>query len=249
MIQMVLNISGEEYLSQQFVPSLWHQLQEYSALHIHSVLEESICKDIVSKVIANKVHWNSDFDGLQFSFGQAYYPHLEAGTTEAYFEKALSSDTIFESALPGLQEFAVKIISTLVGAYAQPREEWSGPGIHIFPANGYAAKNAGEIHFDLDGICDSDRAALAPAITIIVMLQKPTEGGGLKVWNKKFSGISANELNLAETESEILNYSNGDIIIINSYTLHQIQPFISKEDRISLTVHSVFNGECWECWF
>jgi len=246
---MILNISGEEYLSRQFVPTLWHQMQDFAALHIYSVLPKEICEDIVTKVYKNKEHWNSDFEGLQFSFGQAYYPHLEAGTTEEYFEKVPNSDELFNKALPGLQEMAMKFLSSIVGGYVQQREGWSGPGIHIFPANGYAANNAGEIHFDLDGIADEDRIALSPAVTMILMLQPPTTGGGLKVWNTKYAGRTADELALNEIPSTIVEYAIGDLVFINSYTLHQIQPFQSQCDRISLTVHSIYNGECWDCWF
>ncbi|MBL8005253.1 MAG: hypothetical protein JNL36_09165 [Candidatus Kapabacteria bacterium] len=246
---MILNISGEDYLSRQFIPTLWHQMQDFTALHIHSVLPKEICEDIVAKVYKNKEHWNSDFDGLQFSFGQAYYPHLEAGTTEEYFQKVPNSDEQFNQALPGLQEMAMKFLSSIVGGYVQQRDGWSGPGIHIFPANGYAANNAGEVHFDLDGISDSDRIALSPAITMILMLQPPTLGGGLKVWNTKYSGRTADELALDEIPSTIVEYGIGDLVFINSYTLHQIQPFQSQCDRISLTVHSIYNGECWDCWF
>jgi hypothetical protein len=246
---MILNISGEDYLSRQFIPTLWHQMQDFTALHIHSVLPKEICEDIVVKVYKNKEHWNSDFDGLQFSFGQAYYPHLEAGTTDEYFQKVPNSDEQFNQTLPGLQEMAMKFLSSIVGGYVQQRDGWSGPGIHIFPANGYAANNAGEVHFDLDGISDSDRIALSPAITMILMLQPPTSGGGLKVWNTKYSGRTADELALDEIPSTIVEYGIGDLVFINSYTLHQIQPFQSQCDRISLTVHSVYNGECWDCWF
>lgn len=246
---MILHIAGEEFLSKQFVPTLWHQMQKYAALHIQSVLPINACEDIVRKVYEHTEHWNSDFDGLQFSFGQAYYPHLEAGTTDTYFEKVEVSDRMFNQALPGLQEFAMKLLSSIVGGYVQQREGWSGPGIHIFPIDGYAAKNAGEVHFDLDGISDKDRMALSPAVTLIVMLQPPSTGGGLKVWNTKYAGFDALELNIETIENSILEYKIGDVVAINSYTLHQIQPFTSTVDRISLTVHSIFNGECWDCWF
>lgn len=246
---MILNISGEEYLSKQFVPTLWHQMQDYAALHIHSVLPKEICGDIVAKVYKHKEQWNSDFEGLQFSFGQAYYPHLEAGTTEEYFEKVPTSDELFNQVLPGLQEMAMKFLSSIVGGYVQQREGWSGPGIHIFPANGYAANNAGEVHFDLDGLTDEDRIALSPAVTMILMLQTPTSGGGLKVWNTKYAGRNADELSLDTIPSTIVEYGVGDLVFINSYTLHQIQPFQSESDRISLTIHSIYNGECWDCWF
>lgn len=246
---MILIISGEEYLTKPIEPLLWHQMQGFAALHIQSVLPKEICEDIVAKVYKNKDHWNSDFEGLQFSFGQAYYPHLEAGTTDEYFEKVPTSDEQFNQALPGLQEMAMGFLSTVVGGYVQQREGWSGPGIHIFPANGYAANNAGEVHFDLDGISDSDRIALSPAVTMILMLQPPTSGGGLKVWNTKYAGRNADELKLESIPSAIIEYGVGDLVFINSYTLHQIQPFESNNDRISLTVHSIYNGECWDCWF
>ena len=47
-----------------------------------------------------------------------------------------------------------------------------------------------------------------------------------------------------------MGYATGDVVLIDSYTLHQIQPFAGSRERISATVHAAqVDTGLWECWF
>jgi hypothetical protein len=38
-------------------------------------------------------------------------------------------------------------------------------------------------------------------------------------------------------------------VLIDSYRLHQIQPFTGGRDRISVTTHLVLSDDGWQSWF
>jgi hypothetical protein len=44
-------------------------------------------------------------------------------------------------------------------------------------------------------------------------------------------------------------YEAGDLVVLDSYRLHQIQPFTGGVDRISATCHVAFASGVWESWF
>ena len=53
-----------------------------------------------------------------------------------------------------------------------------------------------------------------------------------------------------EAESAIVSYEEGDAVLLDSYRLHQIQPFAGDRERISATVHAAeVDAGLWECWF
>ena len=52
------------------------------------------------------------------------------------------------------------------------------------------------------------------------------------------------------TRSDLIAYRAGDLAVIDSYRLHQIQPFDGSRERISATVHAAqVDTGLWECWF
>ena len=54
----------------------------------------------------------------------------------------------------------------------------------------------------------------------------------------------------ARADSTVADYAAGDLVLIDSYRLHQIQPFAGARDRLSVTAHLVLAGEGWHvAWF
>ena len=50
--------------------------------------------------------------------------------------------------------------------------------------------------------------------------------------------------------SEVFEYGVGDVNVIDSYRLHQIQPFGGERERNSATVHAAeVDAGLWETWF
>jgi hypothetical protein len=121
--------------------------------------------------------------------------------------------------------------------------------VHVFPAGGEVARQGGEIHFDTEGLTPAHVRDRAPTFTIVVMLEPPRAGGGLKVWDVLFSGSDDPGEGETDRPSAVADYGPGDLVLIDSFRLHQIQPFDGEIDRVSATCHAAFVGGRWETWF
>jgi hypothetical protein len=217
---------------------------------LRSWLAADECAAWVAGVVAARAEWTSDFDGEQFSLGRAFYTHLEQDASRAYFDDAAASDARVEAHVPGLQAHLRDLVASLVGGHAHARRRWCGPGVHIFPAGGHVARHGGVVHFDTEGLSAHHIARRRAAITAVVMLAPPDDGGGLRVWDAVYDG--RDEATDAEraAPSVVVPYAAGDVVVIDSYRLHQIQPFGGARDRISATVHAAeIDPGRWETWF
>jgi hypothetical protein len=206
------------------------------------------CASWTRAVYAARAHWTPCFEGVQFTLGRAWYTHLEEGHTEDYFQRRAASDELFERAVPGLRRRLTVMMEDLVGAPVAPRTGWCGPGIHVFPAGGWLSRHGGDVHFDTEGLLPDELEARAPALSLILMLQPPVRGGGLRVWDTRYDGDDE----VPERErgpSFLIDYAAGDLVVLDSYRLHQIQPFTGDRDRISLTAHLVRHDGRWSTWF
>ena len=217
-------------------------------LHRPAAVSPAECARWVRGVYDARAHWTPNFGGVQFTLGRAWYAHLEEDRADEYFAVAAESDALVERWVPGLQARMLALLSTLVGAPVTPRAGWCGAGVHIFPAGAWVAENGGDIHFDTEGLEEDELAARAPALSVVLMLQPPARGGGLRVWEALYDGEDA----VAEPEriaSTIVEYGAGDLVAFDSYRLHQIQSFGGALDRISATAHVVSTDGGWRAWF
>jgi hypothetical protein len=194
----------------------------------------------VRGVYEGKGSWVHDFKGAQHSLGRAWYTHLEQERAGEYFANAKESDALVERFCPGLQTAMRELAARAVEAPVVQRDGWCGAGVHVFPANGACSKKGGDIHFDDEGLTNAHKADRAPAFTLVLMLQPAETGGGLKVWDVLFRGSNA---------FAIAAYATGDVVVMDSYRLHQIQPFDGGTDRISATIHVAYVAGQWESWF
>ncbi len=223
---------------------------------LRSRLDAAVCHAFVRGVYAGRSEWNADFGGEQFSLGRAFYTHLEEGRSEAYFRDAAGSDARVERFAPGLQRVMRELVAEVVptrDAVVRARRGWAGPGVHIFPAGGHVAEHGGVVHFDTEGLAASHLERRRAAITIVAMLQKPAAGGGLRLWDVSYDGEDgeheASEEHLARESTTIVS-EVGDVVVLDSYRLHQIRPFEGALDRVSATVHAAeIDRGVWETWF
>ncbi|MFY0524294.1 hypothetical protein ACN28I_14355 [Archangium gephyra] len=163
-------------------------LDAHLGVRVPGFLPPSECAALARRVYAGRPFWISDFDGVQFSLGRAWYTHLEQDREDEYFANARTSDAVVERMLPGLQGRLCEAISTLVGAPAVKREGWCGPGVHIFPAGEWLSRNGGDVHFDNEGLSGEQCARRSRALTLVLMLQPPESGGALRLWDVTFAG-------------------------------------------------------------
>ena len=221
------------------------------SFHRAGVLAPAECHRWVRDIYAARAAWTPCFEGVQFTLGRAYYTHLEEQHEVEYFANAPSSDARVEGAVPGLQGRVREILASLLGAPVTPRRGWCGPGVHIFPAGEWLSDHGGDVHFDTEGLSDQDLDARRPALSAIIMLQPPAAGGGLRVWDALWDGRDDEPAiaSAARAPSAVLDYGAGDLVVIDSYRLHQIQPFSGPRDRVSVTTHLILSRDGWLSWF
>jgi hypothetical protein len=200
-------------------------------------------------VVAARAAWVNDFEGAQFSLGRAWYTHLEQDRAKDYFANVATSDASVERACGGLQDAMRALTSRVVGAPVVPRRGWCGPGVHVFPAGALVSEQGGDVHFDTEGLTPAHVTDRGPALTLVLMLQPPEAGGGLRVWDVLYEGSDSYEDDDLTRAHVTCDYGVGDLVIIDSYRLHQIQPFEGVRDRISATCHAAFVAGQWETWF
>lgn len=217
--------------------------------HLRGAVDRARCDAWVRGVYEGRDAWVHDFRGAQHSLGRAWYTHLEQERSRDYFAHAKESDALVEKFCPGLQTTMRELASRAVEAPVVQRHGWCGAGVHVFPADGLCAKKGGDIHFDDEGLTPAHKQDRAPASTLVLMLQAAQQGGGLKVWDVRYRGSNAYEDDDLGRESAIAEYAAGDLVVMDSYRLHQIQPFGGSTDRISATIHLAYVAGEWESWF
>jgi len=230
-------------------PSVLQLLEEHLAIRCPGALPEERCAAHVEAVLGARASWTRNFDGRQFTLGRAYYTHLEEDREDEYFAGAAASDALVRRLLPGLQEHMLAAASELVGARVTPRVGWCGPGVHVFPAGGEVARRGGEVHFDTEGLRSPQLAQRVPAVTLVLMLQRPEIGGGLRVWGSTYEGDDFPRKPDPHVDVTQIAYEVGELVVIDSYRMHQILPFRGAADRISATMHACLDGGAWEGWF
>ncbi|HYQ04418.1 MAG TPA: hypothetical protein VER96_37350 [Polyangiaceae bacterium] len=219
-------------------------------LAVSDVFSAEECAEYLAAVHRARGAWVSDFDGEQFSLGRAFYTHLEQDRCREYFADAAASDARVERALPGLSRRLLHLVEQLTGGAGFARRGFCGPGVHIFPAGEKVAREGGVIHFDTEGLPEQHVRLRKRALTVVVMLGLPEGGGGLKLWNARYAGNDSVDNEKQRGVACDAHYEVGGALVIDSYRLHQIQPFSGKRDRVTATVHAAeVDPGRWETWF
>jgi hypothetical protein len=223
-------------------------LADHLALHFEGVLSRRECSGYARGVYAGRSDWVPNFDGVQFTLGRAYYVHLETDREDEYFENVEASDESVERYVPGLADRLLVMLRRIVGAEVGRRPGFCGPGVHVFPAGEYVSHHGGDVHWDIEGLTEEQVEAHAPALSAVLMLQPAAQGGGLRVWDKLYEDEDSEE-EPGSAASEGILYGAGDLVIIDSYRLHQIGASSGPLDRISATAHAVLTADGWQAWF
>lgn len=226
-------------------------LDSHLGVRVPGFLPPEDCAQLTRRVYAGRPFWISDFDGAQYSLGRAWYTHLEQDKEDEYFAHARASDAQVERLMPGFQARLREALSTLVRAPTVPRPGWCGPGVHIFPAGRWCSQHGGDIHFDNEGLSEAQRAHRSRALTVVLMLQPPEAGGALRLWDATYAGYDGYIKTAPSAPHTDVHYGVGELLVLDSYRLHQIQPFTGPRDRVSATAHAalVEDGTTWEVWF
>ena len=225
-------------------------LEVARALVVERVVDDEARSRWVEGVLASRDAWTEDFDGEQYSLGRAFYTHLETGRSREYFADAAASDARVERGAPGLQALLRAQLAALTGARVVPRRGWCGAGVHVFPPREKVAQVGGVVHFDVEGLGRHHLSRRRRALSLVLMLQCPEVGGGLRIWDVVYDGREHPTDDELAADGELVVYRPGDLLVFDSYRLHQIQPFGGARPRISATLHAAeVDRGLWECWF
>lgn len=231
-------------------PALLEHLRTAAAVVLRNALDEATCKHWVAQVLAARQDWIVDFGGEQFALGRAFYTHYETGRSEVYFRDAAQSNALVERVLPGMQDVIRTLFARMVGGNARLRRGFCGPGVHVFPARENVSQKGGVVHYDVEGLSPLHIQRRSPAMSLVVMLQPPTWGGGLRVWNAMWHGADEPDDEEIAGPHVTHRYATGEALLMESHRLHQIRPFRGKFDRISITLHAVeVDRGQWDTWF
>ena len=224
------------------------RLADHLALHFEGVLTRRACSAYARGVYAGRSAWVPNFDGVQFTLGRAWYVHLETDREEEYFASVAASDAAVERFVPGLADRLLALLRQCVGSEVERRPEFCGPGVHVFPSGQYVSHHGGDVHWDVEGLTDEQAAEHAPALSAVLMLQPAAQGGGLRLWDKIYEDEDTEE-DPGSAPSEEITYGAGDLVVFDSYRLHQICASSGPLDRISATAHTVLSEGRWQAWF
>jgi hypothetical protein len=218
------------------------------ALRVREAVSKPVREQWMKGVYAARDQWVADFRAQQFTLGRAWYTHLEQDRTSLYFEKAAEADALVERFAPGLQPHMSQLAEALVGAPVRRRSGWCGPGVHVFPAGLEVSNSGGTVHYDLEGLTAAHRESCRPALSLILMLQSPSRGGSLRIWNASYPAHGEDSEDLPQDWVDVA-YDDGVFVALSSYRLHQIRPFEGELDRVSATAHLAYHAGSWEIWF
>ena len=227
------------------------RLDEHLALVVRGAVSAQAARRWSEGVLAAAADYTRDFGGEQFALGRAFYTHLEQDLLADYFADARASDGRVERAAPGLQAAMLELASRVTGGTVVRRADFCGPGVHVFPRDEKVASVGGVVHFDIEGLPARFLASGQRALSFVLMLEPPEEGGGLKLWDVVYEGEDGVDDDVLEArDSVVITSGPGDLVVFDSYRLHQIQPFGGMRDRISMTAHAaLFVPGRWDVWF
>jgi hypothetical protein len=223
-------------------------LRDHLALHFQGVLSRRECAAYTRGVYAGRSAWVPNFDGVQFTLGRAYYVHLETDREDEYFDNVEDADAAVERYVPGLVDRLLAMMRICVGAEVGRRPDFCGPGVHVFPAGEYVSLHGGDVHWDIEGLADEWVEEHVDTLSVVLMLQPTAQGGGLRVWDHVHEDEDSEEAP-GSAESEEILYGAGDLVILDSYRLHQICSSTGPLDRISATAHAARTADGWQAWF
>jgi len=253
LVSLIRNASQPNGIALDLLPAC-------AAVVVPGYLDAARCAAWTKGVYDARSLWNQDFDGEQYSLGRAFYTHLETGKSKAYFKDTALSDAQVEQYLPGLQKTMLDLVRLIVNVATADENErlvrrrhgWCGPGVHVFPTSGPVAERGGVCHYDTEGLTARQIEKRNPAVTVVAMLQPTAVEAecGLRVWDVLYNGSDDPTEDELKRPNDVAIYRVGDVVVIDSYRLHQIQPFTGTRERISATVHAAkTDAGVWECWF
>jgi hypothetical protein len=226
------------------------RLDRHAAVGVRAAMTAVEAATLAARVLAADDDLGDDFGGEQRSLGRPWYTHMETGRAAEYFRDAAGSDACVERVVPGVQHRTLQAVARVVGGVVRRRHGFCGPGVHVFPPGEKVARRGGVFHYDLEGLTPAWGRALPRAISVVWMLQPPSSGGGLSLFNKTYRGVNWPMDEDPAVRRTTTRMRAGDLLVFSSYRLHRINGFRGELARVSVTCHAVeVDRGVWDAWF
>lgn len=215
------------------------------------------CRAAATRLLGLRQKWSRDYGGEQYSFPDNFYARANDGGDERYFSR---HDEATNAMLEHFEMERGRLLSyigdLLPGREVRVRPGWLGPAFVIFPAGELLSREPGPVHIDLEGLAGMDlERDQTTFFSVICMIQLAQEGGGVRLWNRRFGGVRHEEDQFLDAargapgEANDVNYRVGDFLAINSLSPHQILKFGGDRDRITLNAFAIANATSCDVWF
>lgn len=230
-------------------------MRKHHIVSVRGFLSDEECQSTVETLYSLRDIWKSDYDGEQFSFPQNYYAMYNAEKADEYLMDSSTANALVRDHLPLVVSRFWKVLGALTNDRVEVKEGWSGPGVVVFPYDEYVARNNGPIHIDAEGLAGGELGDKnAEVFSMICMLQKPTAGGGIRIWDLRYDPVAGEDKVLEEAQEKYEMgithiYEVGEMVLIDSLCPHRILKFEGNADRITLNCFAVKSEGRWNIWF
>jgi hypothetical protein len=225
--------------------------QKNWGLLIHDFWNQMEIAELAQGVLKQRAKWQH-FPVLYeyYALGCPLYAYRCAENQDKYFDMVQKYDLLIAESFPRLETEMKGIFETLqYPENIRKKKYFGGPGFVI-----QNQKSTHEPHFDQDEAVLISKARFPKErvmFTLVAMVQKPTRGGRLMVWDREPQAEDT-EQSLKEfceiTPPYFVDYQEGDLLILDGMKLHLIEP--CQGERITAVLHYLKSPlGPWEYWF
>ncbi|GMV31953.1 MAG: hypothetical protein AMXMBFR59_40780 [Rhodanobacteraceae bacterium] len=251
-----------EFDAGKSLPDLPAVMSRHPAVVIRGAIPRSIAEAAVEKLMTLRPQWGAGPVPDEYNYGTVFYAHAMNKNIPDYFARSGAENERMGRDFPELFPAVMRLVQDIMrDEEVTYRPGWSGPSFVYLGPGSISAVEGGTIHIDWEGFSAWDHPKTEDllssreleAYTLVLMLQNTPEGGGVRIWDKRFDPGHRDEfIPDPETAPDVPfatpQYAIGDLVVLHSMTVHQIQPYAGGA-RITLNFHLVRRGTVWHLFF
>ena len=244
------------------LPHLPAVMAVHPAVIVRGAIPRATAEAAVVKFMKLRSEWDPGPVPDEFNFGTVFYAHAMNKNIDDYFSRASLVNQRMTRDFPDLFASVMRLAQDLIkDEEVIYRPGWTGPSFVYLGPDSISSSEGGTIHIDWEGFSKWDHpktedllsSAELEAYTIVLMLQNAPNGGGVRVWDKRFDLAHRGDFipdpgSAPDAPFATSHYGVGDLVIFHSMTVHQIQPY-SGGARITLNFHLLRRNTSWHLFF
>lgn len=229
--------------------------RNHTACLVADALEATTTTSWVDTLESHPHLWDRTGMGNTTSLGAVWFAYVDryhepGERVRRYQHGTQQGEAAFRALLPDFAGTISQLTEHLLGDPVIQRPGWAGPGIIRFqPEVQDGLGPDGDVHFDWMGIASGGPEGLVtPNLSFVLMLQSPSSGGNLRLWNHGFGTTGARVSNPSNPIEVV--YPEGGLVCFNGHHLHQISGIGGAIPRVSVTWHAIRPDPLgpWHLW-